>query len=578
LFKEEILTSVLIFLKIAGSREYTVSIPCVHALTICCYEFPDLMSSYMQDVIDKMSKIITQRYLSIHVLLFLAGISRLPDLFKNFQVQHYKRIFGVCSSYLQSTRSASTMLERQLTPTSDRSSKATAEAADALPQYVFALAHHVIAFWYIALKPTQRPEIKAYTTSFLRYTNAEGEKVLDKQGLVTIDLMDSIDAEAEDGNSAAGEAFDSSDGHTTVRHRLAGFLLITTETALRTARTIVTVRRPTDLTKRIIEGPHATGLTKSPPITLESDGDSYLCVLLPEDLDGRTYGRILIPSKTSPLGSQEIMSLSNDDARVTRAIEAIDRIPALDSHKAGVIYIGEAQTAEEDILQNLQGSPDYVEFVEALGSLRRLRGATFNTQGLDRNDDADGEHAIVWNNEITELVFHVTTLMPNNEDIRLNTANKKRHIGNDFVNIIFNNSGAPFDFNTFPSAFNSVYIVITPSARTSFLQTRLLASADAADVASLDSTTTASDPRRDRFCRVQVLTRPGYPAISSAAEEKVISAASLPGYVRNLALNECVFSLMWNSREENKTEYPSSWISRLRQIEMLGGRYGSVLE
>jgi hypothetical protein len=238
---------------------------------------------------------------------------------------------------------------------------------------------------------------------------------------------------------------------------------------------------------------------------------------------------------------------------VQRAIHSFDRTSALDSHKAGVIYIGEEQKTEEEIFQNVQGSPDYIEFIKDLGNLRRLKGATFNTQGLDRIEDADGRHAIVWDNDVTELVFHITTLMPNDEDASLNTANKKRHIGNDFVNIIFNNSGLPFDINTFPSQFSAVYIVITPSARITFLQTRH----------------TASTAKKDRFYRVHVLTRPGYPSISSAAEEKVISGLSLPGYVRNLALNECVFSQMWSQAGE----FASSWRSRLAQIRRLRDRY-----
>ena len=205
------------------------------------------------------------------------------------------------------------------------------------------------------------------------------------------------------------------------------------------------------------------------------------------------------------------------------------------------------------------GTPDYVDFALNLGDLVELKGATFNTQGLDRMNDADGQHAVIWHGQVTEVVFHITTLMPNCDDVALNTASKKRHIGNDYVNIVFNNSGTPFDFNTFPSQFNLVYIVITPSARTSFIQSRTEGTA-------IES--------KDRFYAVQVMTRAGYPAISSATEQKIISGASLPGYVRNLALNECIFSLMWAYKDE-PGEYPSSWRSRLLQIRRFRERYSS---
>ena len=549
LSKQDTLSVVSIFLNIAGSRDYSISIPCVHALTICCYELPDLMSSYMDDIIDKMSKMVTQRYLAIHVLLFLAGLSRLPDLFRNFQAHDYKKIFGVCGNYLQSIRGTTALLERQRTPSSDQSGRSGAESADALPEYVYALAHHVIAFWYLALKSDHRRELKDYITSCLRYPKADDHEVIEDQGLVTIDMMDRVDA--EEGKVEEDNEFDAVDGRLTVLHRISGVLIITTETALKTCKTVATIRRPTGIGKRVIMG------GQDIVVSVDSAEDDYICVF-PNDINGRTCGRIHIPSAASPLGSPLITTLPEEDDAVTRAIQAFDRTSALDSHKAGVIYIGEDQTTEDEILQNIQGSPDYVEFVEGLGDLMKLKDAAFNTQGLDRTDDADGQHTIVWQNEVTELVFHITTLMPNNEDVNLNTANKKRHIGNDYVNIVFNNSGLPFDFNTFPSQFNSVYIVITPSARTSFLQTRRMKQAD----------------KKDRFYKVHVLIRPGYPSISSAAEQKVVSAASLPGYVRNLALNDCVFSLMWSQRGGEAGEYPSSWRSRLDQIRRFRERYG----
>lgn len=533
--KQEIVSVISTFTSIAGSRDSVASIPCVHALTVCCYELPDLMSSYMDDVIDKMSKMVTQRDLAIHVLAFLAGLSRLPDLFHNFQGHDYKKIFGVCVSYLQSIRSSDTPLDSS----SDRASSSSANKTIVPPHYVYALAHHVIAFWYTTIKPEHRQVLKEFILTAL---DTEG------QGLVTVDLMDAVDA--EEAIIDYDRSVDRSHGRTVVQHRIAGVLLITTETVLRTGKTVVNTRRPSSTSTRILE------CSSSVAVTSENTKNIHFNVF-PFDEDGRTYGRILIPSPDSILGSSRTLTIPQDDDSITRAIDAFDRTSALDSHKAGVIYIGEGQTTEDDIFRNAMGSPDYVELVQGLGSLMRLKGATFNTQGLDRFDDTDGQHAIVWHNEIAELVFHVTTLMPTNEDVLLNTANKKRHIGNDHVNIVFNNSGSTFDFDTFPSAFSSVYIVITPSARTSFLQTRM---------------TKMDTDKSDRFYRVRVLTRPGYPDISSAAQEKIISGASLPGYVRNLALNDCVFSLMWSQRDETG-EYPSSWRSRLDQIRRLRDRY-----
>src|SRR6266516_5345951 len=85
-----------------------------------------------------------------------------------------------------------------------------------------------------------------------------------------------------------------------------------------------------------------------------------------------------------------------DDDAANRAINTFNLISPLDGHKVGVIYIGEGQTTEQEILANVIGSNDYLAFLEGLGKLIRLKGATFNTQGLDREYDTDGEFAWCW--------------------------------------------------------------------------------------------------------------------------------------------------------------------------------------
>jgi hypothetical protein len=192
--------------------------------------------------------------------------------------------------------------------------------------------------------------------------------------------------------------------------------------------------------------------------------------------------------------------------------------------------------------------------------LTKLKGATFNTQGLDRENDIDGQYAYCWRDRVTEIVFHVTTQMPTNLKHDPQCIMKKRHIGNDFVNIIWNDSGLPFKFDTFPSQFNYVYIVITPTPRLPFLSAR--------------EKMTAQQQQEEggRFCMVQVMSQPGFPEISPAAEPKIISLKALPSFVRLLALNASVFSHVWANRAGG--EHVSSWRSRLREISRLRERYG----
>ncbi|KAB8300229.1 hypothetical protein EYC80_000445 [Monilinia laxa] len=146
--------------------------------------------------------------------------------------------------------------------------------------------------------------------------------------------------------------------------------------------------------------------------------------------------------------------------------------------------------------------------------------------------------------------------MPTNLEHDPQCAHKKKHIGNDFVNIIFNNSGLPFKYDTFPSDFNYVNIVIAPESRLSF--------------------TAARDPRqgqlrKDPYYKVQVMSKPGFPEISPAADMKIISLRKLPEFIRLLAMNASVFSSVWANREGG--EHVSPWRNRLREINRLRAKH-----
>ena len=249
-----------------------------------------------------------------------------------------------------------------------------------------------------------------------------------------------------------------------------------------------------------------------------------------------------------------------DDEATRRAISMFDRNSTVDGHKVGIIYIGEGQTNEVEILSNVIGSEDFTSFLSQIGTLTRLKGASFNTQGLDRELDMDGEFTFCWRDRVTEIIFHIPTMMPTDKERDPQCINKKRHTGNDFVNIIFNNSGLAFRFDTFPSEFNYVNIVITPEARTSPLSY---------------AKHEINNPEK-QFYKIQMMSKPGFPELSPAAETKVVSGKSLPGFVRLIALNASVFSLVWANRESS--ELVSSWRNRLREIVRLREKHSPATQ
>lgn len=282
---------------------------------------------------------------------------------------------------------------------------------------------------------------------------------------------------------------------------------------------------------------------------------------LQNDTDGFLTQPTVLPSHillqlTTVSGATGISRpvLLPDDDMTRRAIDVFDRIPVVDFHKIGVVYAGAGQTDEQEILQNQMGSPDYTDFICGLGDLVRLKGTDINTGGLDRENDLDGEFMYFWKDRTTEIAFHITTMMPTLEHDPQCTM-KKRHVGNDFVNIVFNNSGLPWKFGTVPSQFNFVTIVVSPEARSSFVSSRIHnRGPNAAD---------------DAFYRVKVCCKEGFSDISPAQEPKIVSAKSLPSFVRNVALNASVYSHVFN---EGGREHISSIRHRLKSIKQLKER------
>lgn len=567
---------VKMFVAGVGSGERSSEI-CIHALSMCCHELPASLTRVLEGALSKMSQIITQSHLAVHILEFLAGLARLPELFKNFRENEFKVVFGMCFRYLQDVRDSQARASERGPPSKQSSSRPygvpTSTLVDDLPQYVVTLAYHVMTFWFIASKMQDRHKHIPWITKNLAFPGPDGCDVLDERAQVTMDMMNRMAFSDRDETQPHAGFSTSRDGVTDTKTYLVGSSILTVETAGRSGRSQITRRRPTGTTYSI----YAPNLIDPPrhqvPINTGLAAEAFYqndyVGVLPEHVFQQLYSPSGFPAT--------VIHLPEDDS-IKRTIGSFDRISPLDGHKVGIVYVGEGQKEESQIMMNVMGSADYTYFLRNIGTLCELRDAKFNTQGLDRSEtEMDGKFTFAWRDRVTEIVFHVPTMMPNHEHDASGMF-KKRHIGNDYVNIIFNNSGISWKIDNIPSAFNFINIVITPEARASFVETRMRgqvvdergheAGADEIDPKQV------VDPFANLYYRVTVLTKEGVPAISPAYSTKIISGASLPAFVRLVALNASVFSDVWNNRASDE-HATSSWRSRLKEIKRLHSRLGS---
>ncbi|KAF1990882.1 hypothetical protein K402DRAFT_369899 [Aulographum hederae CBS 113979] len=546
---------------------------CIHALFVCCLELPVSISRSLDTVLQKMSQIITQPHIAVHILEFLTSLSRLPEVYKNFREDEFKTIFGICFQYLKYVRDQQARAPHRSLPrpsarelrhsggSRELNALALAQegkpgpksAADDLPQYVYALAFHVMTFWFMNLKLQDRPTYMPWIAKNLTYLDKDGNEHIEEQGLVTIDMMQRVAYSDRDDTKHDPSFATAADGEISQKTWIVGMSLLTIETAGRTGVTQITHRRPTS-TKYSIYKPQ---LTEPPlhqvPLTTGIQADAFYTSayvgVLPDDVFQEFYSPLDIHISLNAPVDRPVVLPETDASR--RALNLFDFNSTVDNHRVGIIYIGEGQSTEKEILANVMGSSDYTNFLSGIGTLRRLKNADFNTQGLDRQYGTDGEFTYSWRDRCTEVVFNVTTMMPTDLKDDPNGIAKKRHIGNAFVNVVWNNSGKPFNFDTFPSAFNYIYIVITSQARASFVETRH----------------NPNQAAPDQFYRVQLMMQQGFPEISPAAETKIVSGKVLPEYVRLIALNASAFSLVWQNREGG--EHVSPWRNRWRSIKKL---------
>lgn len=558
---------------------------CIHALVLCSHEIPANLRRFILLIIQKMSQIITQSHLAVDILEFLASLVRLPETYQIVgpESQDFLRtVFGICISYIHHAREQREKSVGATRPShaaarhsglSNKSSTASeaSQSSDVqkdLPEYVFTIAYHVLTLWFLAIDVRERSKHVGWIVKNLTWKDELGNESMEEQSQVTLDMIHRT-AYNDLGETHANVDFHDAHGPILKETWLVGMSIISLETVQETGLTLITKRQASGTTHAMYQQytaqlpPHHVAISSA---NTNVSSNSSTKVFPQHILLQLGFTIAPVPIPLQPL-------LLPEDAFMERAISSFDRNDTVDGHKAGVIYIAPDQTSEPGVLANVSGSKVYEEFLSRLGTKVRLQDAKFNTQGLDRESDMDGSYTYAWRDRVSEIIFHVATMMPT-LDHDPQCTNKKRHIGNDYVKIIFNESGLPFRFETFTSQFNHVNIIITPELTTP----RHSIATDIDSSNDLTAQTKPGDTPEDEetaFFSVQTLCSPSFPQVSPTATPKVVSASALPSFVRQLALNASVLSLVWSNQREGG-ENLSSWRNRLKEIIKLRQRYANT--
>ncbi|XP_055799016.1 rap1 GTPase-activating protein 2b isoform X1 [Salvelinus fontinalis] len=165
-----------------------------------------------------------------------------------------------------------------------------------------------------------------------------------------------------------------------------------------------------------------------------------LAKLLCEDAVGLRFSPVLYPK-----ASQLIVSYDEHEVNTT--------------FKFGVIYQRFGQVSEEELFRNSEETPAFIEFLSLLGETVDLQDFKGFRGGLDVCHGQTGSQSVYTDYREQEIMFHISTKLPYTEG-DMQQLQRKRHIGNDIVGVVFQEEATPFVADMIASNFLHAFILV----------------------------------------------------------------------------------------------------------------------
>ncbi|ETW09486.1 hypothetical protein, variant [Aphanomyces invadans] len=240
------------------------------------------------------------------------------------------------------------------------------------------------------------------------------------------------------------------------------------------------------------------------------------------------------------LATHHQVQLLDNGVKLERSLKHLDKAPSRETMKIGVVYVGPNQSSQQEILRNDCGSPAYEQFLRELGWEVDLATHRGFVGGLDVNPKSlsNGPKTLYYASSTAELIFHVVTMMPT-RDADPQQIDKKRHVGNDYVHVVWSDNLRAYNQATITSNFNFVQVVLFPLKHNTY----------------------------DGLVLVEVLTKPNVPLFGPLMTGMVVTQSELPDLVRQTVMNAnraCRQQTQW---------YMAPYTTRRKLIEEVIERY-----
>ncbi|MED6264168.1 Rap1 GTPase-activating protein 2 [Characodon lateralis] len=201
----------------------------------------------------------------------------------------------------------------------------------------------------------------------------------------------------------------------------------------------------------------------------EEKEHEYLHVIIRSRLKS-IYHRLSLAELADTPSVPELAKLLCDEAaslrfspvlypKVSQLIVNYDEHDLNNTFKFGVVYQSFGQVSEEELFNNNEETPAFTEFLQLLGDTVELQDFRGFRGGLDVSHGQTGSQSVYTVHRGQEIMFHVSTKLPFTEGDS-QQLQRKRHIGNDIVAVVFQEEATPFVPDMIASNFLHAFILV----------------------------------------------------------------------------------------------------------------------
>ncbi|KAG6970122.1 hypothetical protein JG687_00002791 [Phytophthora cactorum] len=329
--------------------------------------------------------------------------------------------------------------------------------------------------------------------------------------------------------------------------------------ALRALLTLVSAEPDAELFRMAVKGIKTMLENRA---ILEDVDVSEVSAKVVASIDYRAFGRAAIPDEVDKLLHDQKDDLNSSEEDSTILIPRHHKSQD-DGRRAGrAIPLTDAELVRSIRSMSAGGSDNTaVSFCASVQATAALLAKTrFLTMGIELLQLLVSYEAELHDNAVQELtrcligamkiMFHVATMMvpDSNRSVdstvdNFSSMKKKRHIGNDFVHVVFKECDEDYDLQTLSGQFNDVHIVI--------------------------------QPLNDREYRTEVHVKAGIPPFGPLYGKQIVSSSIISEIVRLTCLNA---NLACQVFHQDLVGFALNCEERLKQIKQLGLRLATADE